>query len=269
MSDAFNLDDPSFVDAYDELPLWSAMAGLLLLRHVRLRPGCIALDLGCGTGFPAIELAERLGSTARVHGVDPWVAALARARRRAATRGVGNVTFHAGVGGALPFADDCFDLIVSNLGVNNFADPAAALGECRRVLRAGGRLALSTNLQGHMAEFYTAFRAVLPAEDHAALDAHIGHRATVEGLLMMLAAAGFTVTRVEREDAMMRFADGAALLRHSFIRLGFLPGWQAIVPDARRDRAFAALRAQLDLLAAEQGDLTLTVPLAFVEATIA
>jgi ubiquinone/menaquinone biosynthesis C-methylase UbiE len=51
---------------------------------VELRTGLTVLDVGCGTGFPLLELAERLGPDARLHGVDPWVPAmeLGRARQR-------------------------------------------------------------------------------------------------------------------------------------------------------------------------------------------
>ena len=76
----FEIDFSSeaMVAAYDELPLWSAMFGLLLLEHVPLANVRHALDVGCGTGFPLIELAERLGPGAIVHGIDPWKAGLAR-----------------------------------------------------------------------------------------------------------------------------------------------------------------------------------------------
>jgi arsenite methyltransferase len=258
----FDLNDPSVVEVYDELPLWSAMAGQLLLKHLPLAPHLAVLDVGCGTGFPALELAQRLGPGASVTGIDPWSTALARARRKVATWGVGNVTFTDGDATAMPFADRSFDLIVSNLGLNNFVDPPAALAECRRVARPGARLALTTNLQGTMAEFYAVFRTLLEPPEAAALDAHVAHRATIAGTNALLERAGFRPVRAVEERMAMRFASGTALLRHAFIRLGFLPGWQAIVPDARRAAAFERLRVALDT----QGLLELSVPLAYIEA---
>src|SRR5436305_4423061 len=131
---AFQADfsSPAVVSAYDELPLWSAMFGLLLLDEVPLKNVRTALDVGCGTGFPLIELAERLGSASHVHGIDPWAAALDRARAKIAARHTPNVTLHEGSASNLPFPDATFDLIVSNLGINNFDDRAAAMRECRR-----------------------------------------------------------------------------------------------------------------------------------------
>ncbi|MGH9422760.1 MAG: class I SAM-dependent methyltransferase, partial [Thermoanaerobaculia bacterium] len=187
---------------YDELPLWSAMFGLLLLDEVPLTNVTKALDVGCGTGFPLIELAERLGSRAHVHGIDPWSGGLKRAAEKIASRGTANVTLHEGSATKMPFDDATFDLIVSNLGVNNFDDRAAAIRECRRVARDGATLALTTNLQGHMREFYEVFDEILGDDDAARrrLHEHIEHRATVANVRELLEGGGFTVTRVvERE----------------------------------------------------------------------
>src|SRR5947207_15725775 len=89
-----DFSSPKVLAAYDELPLWSAMFGLLLLEEVPLANITSALDVGCGTGFPLIELAERLGKHAHVHGLDPWKAGLKRAAEKIANRATPNVTLH-------------------------------------------------------------------------------------------------------------------------------------------------------------------------------
>jgi arsenite methyltransferase len=269
---AFLTFDPDFtspqvLSAYDELPLWSAMFGLLLLEEVPLAKMTNVLDVGCGTGFPLIELAERLGARSQVHGIDPWTGGLKRAAEKITGRGTPNVTLHEGSAGAMPFADATFDLIVSNLGVNNFDDRAAAIRECRRVARNGATLALTTNLQGHMHELYTVFAEVL-RHDHESLDrlrAHVEHRATIANVRELLQDGGFTATRVVEREGTMRFANGTALLNHYFIKLGFLDGWKKVVPGHERD-VFARLRDALDDAAACNGELRLTVPMAYVEA---
>src|SRR5260221_9670465 len=191
---------PDVLAAYDELPLWSAMFGLLLLDEVPLAGVRTALDVGCGTGFPLIELAERLGPKSVVYGIDPWTAGLEHARQKIASRHTPNVTLHEGDAAKMPFKDASFDLIVSNLGVNNFDDRDAAIGECRRVARPGAPIALTTNLPGHMRELYAAFDGVLrPADDAeglARLQKHIGHRATIASVSQLLATHGFEVRRV-------------------------------------------------------------------------
>src|SRR5262249_31727941 len=139
-----DFSSPRIIAAYDELPLWSAMFGLLLLDEVPLASVRKALDVGCGTGFPLIELAERLGPAAEVHGVDVWTAGLQRCREKVEARATPNIHIHETSAKSLPFANGAFDLIVSNLGVNNFDDRDAAVRECRRVARRGATIALTT-----------------------------------------------------------------------------------------------------------------------------
>lgn len=265
-----DFESPDAVAAYDELPLWSAMFGLLLLRHVPLRRGISVLDLGCGTGFPLLELAQRLGSTCRVHGLDPWEPALERARFKARIWNVRNVEIHQGTAEAMPFPDATFDLLVSNLGVNNFDRPDAALAECRRVARPGARLVLTTNLRGHMEELYQVYAETLRQlgrdADLPALERHVDHRASVESLTTLLESNGFRVVNVHRETETMRFLDGSALLRHYFIQLGFLDGWKSVVAPGDQAEVFAALEENLNHRAEAHGGLSLTIPMACVEA---
>jgi len=257
------------IQAYDELPLWSAMFGLLLLEEVPLRGVERALDVGCGTGFPLIELAERLGGRAHVHGLDPWTAGLARAAEKISSRATRNVTVHEGIASAMPFEDGTFDLIVSNLGLNNFEDPAGSLRECRRVAKAGAVIALTTNLQGHMAEFYAAFERVLvdsgDRDSMRRLEEHVRHRATIASVRELLEGGCFSVRRVVERTGVMRFADGAALFSHHFIKLGFLDAWKKIVPG-REAETFLMLCRGLDEVARVAGELRLTVPMAYIEA---
>jgi len=254
-----DFSSPEFVNAYDELPLWSAMFGLMLLEYVPLGGITSVLDAGCGTGFPLIELAERLGPSAHVHGVDPWSAGLARAREKIRVRKTPNVTLHECSATSLPFPDATFDLIVSNLGINNFDDREAALRECRRVAKPDATIALTTNLVGHMREFYDAFELVLDDAGRARLRDHIAHRATVSSVSSLLSAAGFEVRTVHERESVMRFANGTALLNHHFIKLGFLDAWKTAAGDPS---IFDRLQTELD----RRGPLTLTIPMAYVEA---
>ena len=73
---------PQFGDLYDELPLWSAPFGLRLLDRVPMKPGLTILDVGAGTGFLTLELAQRCGSETKVIAVDPWNAGMNRLRRK-------------------------------------------------------------------------------------------------------------------------------------------------------------------------------------------
>jgi hypothetical protein len=122
-----------------------------------------------------------------------------------------------------------------------------------------------------MKEFYEVFEATLVElgrqEARSALQRHVEHRATVEGLAELFAATGFRLSVVHREEASMRFLEGSALLRHYFVKLGFLEGWKGVLDAADRSLVFARLEGNLNRLAEERGELLLTIPMAYVEAT--
>jgi arsenite methyltransferase len=266
-----DLNDPDAGEYFDELPLWSAPFGQLMLEQVPLRRGMTVLDLACGTGFLTLELALRCGDTAVVHAVDPWASAMLRLQRKIDRLGIGGVHLHQFDAAQLDLPLESVDLVVCNLGLNNFDDPVAVLARCRALMRPGATLALCTNPAGHMAEFYTIFRGVLQKRGlldacGAALEAHVARRGSSASVGKLLDAAGLSVRRSVDSSVRWRFADGGALFDHRLIRLGFLPGWTALVPEAERAPFFAQLQSELDRVAAAQGCLELTVPLLYVEA---
>ena len=265
-----DLGHPELAELYDELPLWSAPFGLRMLDLVPLRAGMTILDVGAGTGFLSIELAQRCGPSSRVIAVDPWAPALARLRRKLAYRGLANVELREQDAASLDLPPGSLDLVVCSLGINNFERPVAVFQACVRAMKPGASLWLSTNLMGHMAELYAAYADVLRESGQhaalAALDAHVRHRGTVESVTELLHGAGLRVTRVVNDAFRMRFADGSALLRHHLMRVAFVPAWRAIVSAERRQDTFALLERKLNALAAAQGELSLGVPLASVEA---
>jgi SAM-dependent methyltransferase len=234
-----------------------------------MRRNLTVLDLGYGTGFPLLELAERLGGSCKVFGVDPWEAARQRAEGKARLWQVRNVELLPGDAAALPFPDATFDLIVSNLGINNFADPQAAFHECYRSAKPGAQLALTTNLQGHMREFYDVYESTLRElgrdELIQALHAHIAHRASVAGVTGLFERAGFRLRVVNQQEILLRFIDGSAFLRHHLIRQGFLDAWKNLLAPAEQPAVFARLEANLNQMAEKQGELALSIPMAYFE----
>jgi SAM-dependent methyltransferase len=165
----------------------------------------------------------------------------------------------------LPFRDQVFDLVLSNLGINNFEQPEVTLAEARRVLRSGGVLALTTNRMGHMRELYEAFERAL-ATDSTALErlrTHQRQRGTIASLEARLTHGGFEVVTVREREETLRFADATALFEHHFIRLGFRPAWEEV---AGNPASVAKLRAELDAIARNQGEVRLTIPLVYLEA---
>jgi len=117
-----------------ERAAWDRILDLVLAGRRALE----VLDVGCGTGFLAFELAAR---GHRVTGVDFAPAMIAEARRKAAVRGAA-VTFEEADAEQLPFAPASFDLVISRHVLWTLPHPAEAIAEWMRVLRPGGRLAV-------------------------------------------------------------------------------------------------------------------------------
>ncbi|MFO0940652.1 MAG: class I SAM-dependent methyltransferase [Pirellulales bacterium] len=259
------------VECFDELPLWSAPFGLMILEHLKLAEHWTYLDLGCGTGFLAIEIAERTGSHSKVIAVDIWQEALTRLQRKLTLRNVFNVQVIECDAVNLLVPDKSVDVVVCNLGINNFPDPFKVVLECNRVLKNHGQLLITTNLSGHMDEFYQVFRSTLDElglQQHVdSLTCHIAHRGTKEQTETLLNSAGFDVDFVEQRSLEMNFANGTALLSHYFMRLAFIPAWKELVPELMHQPFFSQLERKLNQHAIDEGGLTLTIPMLFVSAS--
>lgn len=112
-----------------------------LVERARLTPGQRVLDLGSGTGYPAIPAALRVGSSGHVTGVDLAEEMLEVARRKADTLGLKNVVFQACDVASLPFEDAGFDSVISRFCLMFLPHLDQALHEIRRVLKPGGTVA--------------------------------------------------------------------------------------------------------------------------------
>lgn len=112
-----------------------------LVSDARLRPGLRVLDLGSGTGYPALLAAQTVGPTGSVIGIDLADHMLAVARRKAAGLGLSNVTFQTGDVTTLPFEANSFDAITSRFCLMFLPEIPKAAAEITRVLRPGAWVA--------------------------------------------------------------------------------------------------------------------------------
>jgi ubiquinone/menaquinone biosynthesis C-methylase UbiE len=130
------------------------------LDLAHLQPGDVVLDVGCGTGTLALNVAQRVGSAGRVAGIDPSAQQISRARAKAARRRL-SIEFQIGVIEHLPFPDQTIDVVLSTLMIHHLPGPLKrqGLAEIARVLAPGGRLIIADFVrkqerQGRAARFH-------------------------------------------------------------------------------------------------------------------
>lgn len=156
-----------------------------------LSAGEVVLDLGSGAGIDCFLASRRVGPSGRVIGVDMTPAMLERARANADRGGFRNVEFRLGEIEALPVADGSVDVVLSNCVLNLVPDKKRALSEVYRVLRPGGRIAISdmvSDLEAPevLSGDLDAVAACLPVQRDA--------------YLREIGDAGFTDVRITRES---------------------------------------------------------------------
>lgn len=264
------VDSPELISAIDDLPLWSAPFGLSILDTIEVRKGLRVLDIGCGAGFPLIEIAQRLGDSCRVFGIDPWSACLERVRAKLKVYDIRNVRLHEGRAEEMPYADGFFDLIVSCNGINNVEDAGLVLKECFRVSRKGAQLVISVNLDKTMIEFYKVFREVLEErgmkEELRKMEAQIySKRKPLDETVGILKDSGFMIRNTSHDSFEMAYADGTAMLNHFLIRYWFLDGWKDILPPESVDDVFGETERRMNERAEREGRFVLTVPFVTID----
>ena len=133
-------------NALDRVPA-DAIASFAGVGHhadlADLRAGETVLDLGSGSGMDSFLAAHAVAPDGRVIGVDMTEAQLRKAERLRAEHGIANASFVAGFAEALPVEDDAVDVVISNGVINLAPDKAGVFREVARVLRPGGRMAIS------------------------------------------------------------------------------------------------------------------------------
>ncbi len=160
------------------------------LAIAAMRPGETVIDLGSGAGFDCFLAAQQVGPAGQVIGIDMTHEMLAKARTNAANIGAANVEFRLGELEHLPVADNTADIVISNCVINLVPDKRQVLREAFRVLKRGGRLAVSDIVS-------TAPLPAALATDPALLCGCVAGAVSPALIEEWLSQAGFSAVRVE------------------------------------------------------------------------
>jgi len=163
-----------------------------------LKPGEIVLDLGSGGGFDSFLAAKKVGATGKIIGVDMTLDMIAKARRNAKKGSYSNVEFRLGEIEHLTIADENVNVVISNCVINLSADKPKVFREAYRVLKPGGRLAVSDVVA--TAEFPQYIR-----NDPAMYSVCAAGSEFVVDLENMLADAGFADIEIVPKDESRQF----------------------------------------------------------------
>lgn len=168
------------------------------LTIAELRPGEVVLDLGSGGGFDCFLASRQVGETGRVIGVDMTPEMISKARTNASKGGFSNTEFRLGEIEHLPIADQSVDVIISNCVINLSPDKPQVFREAFRVLKPGGRLAISD----------IVLTTELPEKIKNDLDAYSGcvsGASAIDELKLFLLQSGFTEVTIEPKDESRSF----------------------------------------------------------------
>jgi ubiquinone/menaquinone biosynthesis C-methylase UbiE len=224
------------------VPAMTALWAADLVELAALQPGDRVLDAACGTGVVARVAAARVGVIGRVVALDVNPGMLAVARSLPVVAGA-SVEWREGSVLALSFADDAFDVVLCQFGLQFFADRSAALRELRRVLAPAGRLAV--NVFGPI-EHNPATNALADALDRlvdpaASLAKRTEHAlADAEELRTLIVGAGFDVVVIRTARQIVRFPSAASYVQIQLTATPLATLIDKYQPDAR-SRLVAAL----------------------------
>jgi arsenite methyltransferase len=181
----------------------------------QLHPGEIVLDLGSGAGLDVLLSARRVSPGGHAYGVDMTDEMLALAYENKGRAGVGNATFLKGTIEAIPLPAATVDVVISNCVINLAADKTAVLKEAFRVLKPGGRLAVSDMVE----------LEPLPPHVKSAMDAWAGCVAgtiPVDAYRAAVLAAGFDAVEIEVTNSFgpgeAGLPDGSGKIASAFVR---------------------------------------------------
>jgi ubiquinone/menaquinone biosynthesis C-methylase UbiE len=205
----------------------------MLLRELEVPPRAMILDVGCATGYPSLELLKKMDDQGRIIAIDPLGPLLDVARKKAGDLAGKRIFFRSEAATyKLAFADEVYDLVLSNLGVVRLDSPRKAVAEFARVNKCGGRTIITLPLAGTYNEFYDIYREVLTKNDQhdvlARLEEHITRSPDVDTVVSWMEEAGLEEIEVEVEAFSLLFKSSREFFFAPVVEFGPLSAWKEV-----------------------------------------
>lgn len=220
---------------YDDeiLPIWTERFGVMLLRNLDLPPKPMILEVGCNTGYVSLEVIRRIDEYGRLIAIDANSLLLDVARQKAGSLSGKRIFFRTEPSIAkLAFADEVYDLVLSNAALLSIDDPPKGMEEFARVVKPGGRVIITVPLAGTYEEFYDIYREVLTKNDQdetlERLEQHIAQIPDANEVASWMEKAGLQEIDVEIEQFSLLFKSSREFFFSPIIEFGPLTMWKAV-----------------------------------------
>jgi ubiquinone/menaquinone biosynthesis C-methylase UbiE len=221
-------------------PDWRDRFDTLVNENVELPVEGRILDVNCGTGAHAIEIAERMKKgKAEVVGIDQSPSRIALAEAKANVKKLNGVRFQSSSSAELPFPSDEFDAVIGDASMLAPSEIESLWSEMVRVARPGGRVTIKLATHGSFDEFFSIYWETLhdcglESESWSGLEGLIRERGTISDAETMARRVGLNnVESVSRKEEFF-YESGREFLEAPLIEDFFLQSWLAIVPPEKR-----------------------------------
>lgn len=241
---------------YDEeiVPIWGKPFSQLLVQKLPLTLSGTVLEIGCGTGYLAIELAQRLAESARLIALESSMGMIEKAFERGEqVVREGKILFQRHKLDHFHFADGVIDLIYSNLGLFYLPDPDNFLPRLLRLLKPGAPCVFTLPMRGSFTNLLhvisTTMEQLGEYELVRQIEFHKLRFPTPQEALFLLQRSGFDYATVELELSpfQMIFPDSEALLESAFFRHHFLLEWRSFLKNLSFEQFVGELRDVVDV----------------------
>jgi ubiquinone/menaquinone biosynthesis C-methylase UbiE len=232
-------------------PDWRERFDTLLDENIEFPAEGRILEVNCGTGGHAIELAEQMKGKGAVTAIDPSPERVEIARAKAQVKKVTDVEFKEASATSLPFEENEFVSVVGDASMMSAEQIEKVLAEMLRVAKPGASVVLMVTTRGSFDEFFSIYwealhRAGLVEEVWAKLESMINERGIVSEIESMASRLGLTDVESFLSKEEFLYETGSAFISDPLIEDGFLGKWLSIIPPERRQEVKDSIASLID-----------------------